>query len=225
MLITGRTLLFVEDDMRVIKELNDFFAHDNAVMFVRTLDEAVKYLHFISFDALILDMVLPDGTAMQLLRMVKELPPTVIYSTLDNEYDIVTALTSGAIDYIIKPCPMRVLEAKLRLRLRPSKKATITASGLTLNPMNRTAKYLGCAIPLTASEFNILYFLMSNSGEFFTSDEIYEKIWNAKSMGTATIRKHMSSLRPKVADACPGQDFLVNEFGHGYAFIGDVTYE
>ncbi len=225
MKISGRTLLFVEDDKRTVEQLSEHFSHDNAVIFVHTIDEAIKYLHFISFDALILDMVLPDGSGMSLLRTIKELPPTVVYSTLDTEYDIIAALKAGAIDYIVKPCSMRVLEAKVKLRLRPSKKATISSAGLVLNPMNRTARFLSATIPLTASEFNILYFLMSHSGTFFSSDEIYERIWNAKSLGTATIRKHMSSLRPKLQEACPNRDFLVNEFGHGYAFMGEVTYE
>ena len=59
---------------------------------------------------------------------------------------------------------------------------------------------------------------MSNPGTFFSSNELYEKIWLARSLNTTTIRKHISSMRRKLLDATEGKEFILTDFGKGYAF-------
>ncbi len=225
MTISGRTILFVEDDKQQIQELSAHFSNENAVVFVSDVEEAVKYLRFINFDALVLDIVLPNSLGLELLQTVPHLPPTVIYSSLDSEHDILHALSLGAVDYIVKPCSMRLLEAKLKLRLLPTQQACMSCNGLFLNPTNKKATYYGEPIPLTSSEINLLVFLMKHHNRFFSGDELYEKIWNAKSLNSATVRKHLSSLRQKLENSCNGKELIINEFGKGYAFIGDVKFE
>ncbi len=225
MKISGRAILFVEDDKQLMRRLSDYFSVENAVVFVSSIREARKYLRFISFDALVLDIILPDGCGLDLLKSMNNLPPTIIYSCLSNEYDILNALSLGAADYIIKPCSMQLLEAKIKLRLLPSGNVTLSSNGLVLNPITRQASYYNEKLSLTSSEFNVLYFLMQNSNKFFTSDELYEKIWSAKSLNSATVRKHLSSMRKKLAVACPNTELIINDFGKGYSFIGEVTFE
>ncbi len=224
MTISGRTLLFVESNKTAAEELSRHFSEENVVVLAQTMNEAEKYLHFLSFDACILDLVLPDGSGYELLRKISGRLPTVIYTALGSEADVLKALELGAVDYITKPVSMRLLEAKLKLRLLPSKNATISCGSLVLNPVSKLAKYDDTVIPLTASEFNILAYLMKHPRKFYTGDQLYERIWNAKSLNTATVRKHISSLRPKLVEVS-GKEFIVNEFGSGYAFIGDVTYQ
>ncbi len=225
MKISGRAILFVEDDKQLIHKMSDHFSVENAVVFVSSVHEARKYLRFISFDALVLDIILPDGSGLDLLKNVHNLPPTIIYSHLSNDFDILNALSLGADDYIVKPCSMQLLEAKIKLRLLPSGNVTVSSNGLVLNPITRQAKYYNDTLSLTSSEFNVLYFLMQNSNKFFTSDELYEKIWSAKSLNSATVRKHLSSMRQKLTHACPEAELIINDFGKGYSFIGEVKFE
>lgn len=110
----------------------------------------------------------------------------------------------------------------MSLRLLPEKEAYISAHKLTLNSRNRTATYDNKPLELTSSEFNILLFLMSNAGTYYTANEIYEKVWKMPHLNTGTIKMHLSNLRRKmrsVAKECA--DLILTEFGKGYAFKGD----
>ncbi len=225
MQISGKKLLFVEDDKELTLRLSEHFSEENIAVFVSNLDDAKKYLRFIQFDAVVLDLLLGETNGLKLFSATADLPPVVIYSSLGSDFDIINALSQGAVDYVVKPCSMRLLEAKLKLRLRPSREGILSSGGLKLNPVNKMAKYYEQTIPLTASEFNILYFLMKKNDRFFTSDQLYEKVWNLQSLNTATVRKHISSLRHKLTQACNGTDFIRNEFAKGYAFCGDVSAE
>ena len=64
---------------------------------------------------------------------------------------------------------------------------------------------------------------MSHPNKFFTSDDIYEKLWQASSFKTVTVRKHISTIRKKLLDATNGKDFILTQFGVGYAFAGDMV--
>ncbi len=225
MQIIGRRLLFVEDDKTLVKNYSEYFSEENVAVCVNTLEEAKKYLRFLSFDAVVLDLVLGTSDGLELFQMVDNLPPVVVCSSLSTEYDVLNALQRGAVDYVVKPCSMRLLEARLKLRLRPTNDGLLSCEGLVINPVSKVAKFYEQPVPLTASEFNVLCFLMRNSGRFFLSDQIYEQIWHAESLNTATVRKHISALRSKLEEVCAGKAFIRNEFGKGYAFIGKVVFD
>ena len=154
--------------------------------------------------------------------MFPDLPPVIILSSLDGEDRILTGLTSGATDYVVKPCSMRLLETHIALRLLPKSDAVEIFGGFSVNANTRTVKYKNMPISLTPSEFNILFFLVKNRGRYFTADEIYEKIWCAPSLHTTTIRAHLSSLRRKLKTAMPESTIICTEFNKGYCFTGDI---
>lgn len=141
---------------------------------------------------------------------------------MDSEDTILTGLTAGAVDYVVKPCSMRLLEAHIAMRLLPKAEAVETFGAFSVNANTRTVKYKGVPIPLTPSEFNILFFLVKNRGQYFTADEIYEKIWCVPSLGTTTVRAHLSSLRRKLKAAMPSSDIIRTEFNRGYCFTGET---
>lgn len=217
--LSGRTLLFVEDDKQLSLHIQEYFSAKNTVMIADCLNRAEECLRLLRFDAVVIDILLPDGSGLDLFEKFKKLPPTLIMSGLGDEENILEGFYCGAIDYIVKPCSMRLLEAKIALRLLPAKSAEKTCEGLKINPINRTVFYGEKQISLTSSEFNILYFLMTHTGEFFSSNELYEQIWQAKSLNTMTIRKHISSMRRKLLDATQGREFILTDFGRGYSFV------
>lgn len=179
----------------------------------KTLAEGKAFLAEGGFDAVISELFLPDGKATDLIG---ETPPLFILSSADGDDEIVEALSLGVSDYILKPCSPRVMEARLAARL-PVKVQAVEHCGLTLDKRLRTASYLGKSLKLTSSEFNILFFLMTHPGKFFTADEIYEKVWNAASLQTSVVRFHISNLK-KTLFSVTGKNLILSEFGVGYAF-------
>lgn len=217
--VYNRKLLFVEDDNMLSDEFAIYFSKKmNTVKRASTLAQAEEILSETSFDAVILDLILPDGEGLQLFDSGFHLPPVIILSSLSDEPKMLEGFQSGAIDYIVKPCSPELLEARLALRLLPKADATIFLSGISLNTIERTAHYYGTPLPLTGSEFNILYFLMKHPDTFFDSSEIYRRVWEAPSLHTTTIRYHISNLRRKIKELTH-KNLIVTEFGKGYAFI------
>ncbi|MGN1235472.1 MAG: response regulator transcription factor [Christensenellaceae bacterium] len=212
----------MEDDRRLLEEMSNYFQLENEVYTASTLKEAEELFFRQAFDAVVLDLILPDGNGIDLFRLEAPLPPVIILSDLNAEENVMEGLMQGAADYVGKPCSMRLLEMRISLRL-PSGSSVITIEGLTVDTRNRTCKYRGRLIPLTSSEFNILCFLMRNAGEYHTADEIYEKVWNAPSLRTTTIKRHLSALRQKLLEVAKGKTFITTEFGKGYRFNGENT--
>lgn len=221
--VCERNLLFVEDDEKLKREIICYFSPTNVVYTASDVEEAVELLTKRgNFDAVILDLILKNSMGLELFKAFPELPPVIILSSLDGDDAILEGLTSGAADYVVKPCSMRLLEAHIAMRLLPKSDAVETFGAFLVNANTRTVKYKNMPISLTPSEFNILFFLVKNRGKYFTADEIYEQIWCAPSMHTTTIRTHLSSLRRKLKAAMPASDVIRTEFNKGYCFTGEV---
>lgn len=221
--VYDRKLLFIEDDANLKSQMIAHFSPANVVFTASDIEEAVEILAETgNIDAVILDLILKNSYGMELFKVFPELPPVIILSSLDGEDTIFTSLTSGATDYVVKPCSMRLLEAHIALRLLPKEEAVETFGAFSVDANTRTVKYKNLPISLTPSEFNILFFLIKNRGKYFTADEIYEKIWCAPSLHTTTIRTHLSSLRRKLKAAMPASDIIRTEFNKGYCFTGEV---
>ncbi|MBQ8394189.1 MAG: response regulator transcription factor [Clostridia bacterium] len=221
MQVKGRTLLFVEPNREYAKQLQEYFAPQNTVIIADCLLTAEECLRLLNFDMVVLDILLRDGSGLNVFEIFKELPPTIVYSSLDNEEAMLESFYLGAADYVIKPCSFKLLEARMYLRLQPVRKSEKTFGLLKINPVSRSVFYNGKQLPFTSSEFNILYYLSTHAGEFYSANDLYENIWQAQSLNTATVRKHISSMRRKLLDATGGKDYILTDFGKGYAFTED----
>ena len=221
--VEGRKLLIVEDDEKLKKEMVGYFSSANIVFTAQDVDEAVEILTKEGdLDAVVLDLILKNSMGMDLFKVFPALPPVIILSSLSGEDDIMNGLTSGAVDYVVKPCTMKLLETHIAIRLLPKADAVETFGAFSVNANTRTVRYGSTSVALTPSEFNILFFLVKNKGRYFTADEIYEEIWCAPSLHTTTIRAHLSSLRRKLKATLPSADIIRTEFNKGYCFTGDV---
>lgn len=215
-----KNILIVEDSDRLRESLTDYFSVMNNVTACPTLKSAIAACSESEFDIALLDLILPDGNGITLMDHLGQ-TPVIILSDLGSDANIIDGLSAGVADYIVKPCSMQIIELRMGMRLLPDKSADIRLNGMNLNVKSRTAVYENAPLDLTASEFNILMFLMQNAGEYFTANEIYEKVWKMPHLNTETIKKHLSNLRKKmlaVSDSCAA--LLATKFGKGYAFIG-----
>lgn len=215
-----KNILIVEDGDKLRNSLTEYFSAMNKVTACPTLKSAISACAENEYDIMLLDLILPDGNGIELLRYLRR-TPVIILSDLGTDENVIDGLSAGAADYIVKPCSPQVIEAKMSLRLLPNGKANLSSGGLTLNVQSRTAVYKNTVLDFTSSEFNILTFLMQNAGVYFNANEIYEQVWKMPHLNTETIKKHLSNLRKKlfaVSDECAA--LLATKFGKGYAFIG-----
>lgn len=215
-----KNVLIVEDNDKLLGSLSDYFSARNKVTACKNLKSAIEAVADNDYDIVLLDLILPDGNGKELINFLGQ-TPVVILSDLGTDEDLIDGLCSGAADYIVKPASLPLIETRMALRLLPDSKAELSSGGLTLNVNSRTAVYGGRTLDLTSSEFNILTFLMQNAGNFYTANEIYERVWKMPHLNTETIKKHLSNLRKKmlaVSESCAA--LLATKFGNGYAFIG-----
>lgn len=220
--VTDRKLLFVDDDPAVLEALCPYFrTRGNTVLTATDRKGALALLAEETFDAAVLDLVLPDGNGMQLFFEATRLPPVIILSTLDGEAAMLEGFSAGAVDYVVKPCSPALLEARIALRLLPRREALLLGGGLTLNVAERTVFYREKPLALTGSEFNILCFLMKHPGIFYDAEQIYTNVWEAPSMQTTTVRYHISNLRRKIKEFTQ-KNLIMTKFGEGYAFASAV---
>lgn len=219
--VTDRKLLIVEDDTPVRRKIANYFQKKGNVVFeAENLEKAKQILSQTTFEGIILDLILPDGEGLDLFTIFDSLPPVIILSNLGEECDLLEAFEAGAVDYIVKPCSCELLETRLSLRLLPKQEKDVTAYGLFLDVKKRVASYKGTSLILTGSEFNILYFLMTHPGQYFSADQIYEHIWQAPSLKTTSIKYHISNLRQKLLKIT-NQPLIKTEFGKGYTFLSE----
>ena len=215
-----KNVLIVEDGDRLRESLAAYFSAKNNVTACRNLKEARAAANGKEYDIVLLDLILPDGNGKELINFIGQ-TPVVILSDLGTDENVIDGISAGAADYIVKPASIPLIEARMALRLLPASKAELSSGGLTLNVNSRTAVYENAKLELTSSEFNILMFLMQNAGNFYTANEIYEKIWQMPHLNTETIKKHISNLRKKmfaVSEECAS--LIISEYGKGYAFVG-----
>ncbi len=216
--VNGRNLLIVDDDSELTSVLKAYFiSTGNSVTVAEDIEHAVKHLKNDIFDVIILDIMLPDGESTSLLAKKRNLPPVIILSVLADESNMMECFSLGAQDYVVKPCSPELLEMRIALRLLPRSMRILEIHGLCIDSRERTLFFNGNAISLTGSEFNILWFLMSNAGRFFTSNEIFENIWGENSLEQTSIKFHISNLRRKLITHT-GKQLILTKFGQGYTF-------
>lgn len=214
-----KNVLIVEDNDALRQELKDYFSAFNSVTDASNLAQATAAVQDKKFDIILLDVILPDGSGLQLFEHVSDVP-VVILSDLGEDSNILDGFSAGATDYIVKPASPEIIEARMALRLLPTGHEKITLNGLVLDMAKRTAVYRDRPLELTSSEFNILMYLMQNAGKFCTASEIYEKVWQMPHLNTTTIKVHLSNLRKKMLSASKDcADLIVTDFGKGYAFV------
>jgi two-component system catabolic regulation response regulator CreB len=165
--------------------------------------------------------MLPDGSGFDLIKNMRQeqLPtPIIVLSSRDGETDRVSALESGADDYVTKPFSPREVVARIRAvlrRLPTVDKATEPA--LTIDLATRRAKFGANQLELTRVEFDLLDTLLSQPGKVFTRPELIDTVWGSGFKITdRTIDSHVKALRRKVTEAGGPADTIETVRGVGY---------
>jgi DNA-binding response OmpR family regulator len=160
------------------------------------------------FDAVVLDLMLPGRDGLEVLASLRRAMPTlpVIVLTARGEIeDKVAGLDAGAADYLVKPFSMAELVARVRAQLRVVAEAsasTLSAEGIEVDLLRRKVRRDGREIALSSTEFELLVFLMRNSGHVVSREQILSSVWGYEhDPATNVVDVYVGYLRRKLAVA------------------------
>lgn len=199
-------MLLVEDahDLRqVVKTYLQ--AHGYEVREAEDAGGARRELDQHSVELVVLDLGLPDGDGLQLLRELDGGVPVVVVTARGEESDRVVGLELGADDYLVKPFSQRELVARIAAVLRRSGPTQMSSElhfgPLVINLAGREVFVLGCEVALTRLEYELLTYLASAPGRSFTRQQILEAVWgsSAEWQTAETVSEHVYRLRRKLA--------------------------
>lgn len=186
----------------------------------------VRNIKHDSFDALILDWMVPDMDGFEVLRWVREnfdWPiPVVFVTARDDEDDIVRALEQGADDYVVKPAKQRELVARLTAVVRRAAtvdeaQTTIEQEPFLIDLGNHQIQRDGERIDVTQKEYELIVFLFRNVGRVLSRAHILESVWGRNpDINTRTVDTHVSRIRSKLALAPEMGWKLSSIYQHGY---------
>ena len=220
-------ILLVEDDLALGQGIAMALQiPDTAVTVCRSLSEVRQTLSGMTFILLILDINLPDGNGLDLLREQKALRPEVpilLLTANDLELDEVAGLESGADDYITKPFSLAVLRARVHAQLRRT--GTAKSSELLLPPFvfdfdRMVYRKNGAAIELSRAEQRLLRVLVENRGHAVSRAALVDRIWTDggdyvdENALTVTVKR----LRSKLEDDPAAPVYLKTVYGIGYSW-------
>jgi DNA-binding response OmpR family regulator len=156
-------------------------------------------------DLVVLDMMLPGRSGMQVLSAIKTVKPTlpVIALTARTEIDDrIAGLDAGLIDYLTKPFSLRELAARIRAQLRAVSEATVTTlavGDIELDLLSRQVRRDGDHVRLSSTEFELLHYLMRNAGRVLSREQILRAVWGYEyDPGTNVVDVYIGYLRRKL---------------------------
>lgn len=222
------SILLVESDNELANLLLSELKEEHfQVEFVQTVSNALKEIHNQSFDAIILDVKLPNGKGLEVLETLRKQDntPVLMLTTPEDDITPFVNLDLGADDYLPKPCNPKELVSRLKAILRRSPKALVSEEitehqGLQLDSAAKKISQHGQNLDLTTAEFNILEILLKAPGQAFSKEELTERALNRKyTVYDKIIDVHISNLRHKLGDHHDSEAFIKTVRGFGYLFI------
>lgn len=227
--MSGARLLVVDDDEATRQAIAaNLASHGYSVAEAANARTALTEWDRARPDALVLDLGLPDQDGLLVIRRVRReaTTPILVLSARGLETDKVTALETGADDYMTKPFGLAELRARIAALLRRAGGPAGDASGtlhngtISLDPLRRSVEVGGNPIDLTPREYELLKLVLTSPGRVLTRGRLLRAVWgNAYTDEGHYLHVYVSRLRRKLADADPGgdaRDVLLAEPGVGY---------
>ena len=221
-----RKLLLLEDDAAlghgICLALENSDVH---VTLCDTLDKGRGALAQDAFDLLILDINLPDGSGLALLREVRQTSPVpvILLTANDLETDIVVGLEAGADDYITKPFSLAVLRARVNAQLRrnaPPQTGAVEIEGFSFDFGQMEFRKNGQFIDLSKTEQKLLRVLVENRGLTLSREKLLDRVWSdgAEYVDENALSVTVKRLRDKLEDTPSKPRYLKTVYGIGYTW-------
>ena len=221
-------ILIVEDD-KEIREGVEIYLRSQGYEVFQAADgvEGLKVLEREEIHLASVDIMMPrmDGIQMTMKLREKYDFPVIMLSAKSEEVDKITGLNLGADDYVTKPFTPMELMARVNSQLRRYRKFmeklevkenVHVIGGLEINEETVEVTVDGKPVKLTPIEYKILLLLAKNPGRVFSAEEIYERVWQEKAVGTDTVMVHVRNIREKIELDPKNPKYLKVVWGVGY---------
>ncbi len=210
-------IFLLEDDAFLRDGLSEMLQKEGYITkCASTCGEAKVLLSSSRFNLIIFDVMLPDGSGLDLCTEIRKADtniPILFLTACDDEIQIVRGLDAGADDYVTKPFKLQELLSRIRALLRRNSNLIMKSKDIVINPQNITVMKNGKNIFVTPTEFQILSILIRNNGIIVTRNTLLQNIWddNNNFIDDNTLSVHISRLREKI-----GAEHIVTIRGVGY---------
>lgn len=219
-------ILIIDDESQIRKLLQiSLESNDYKVIQASTGKEGLVSSAHHQPDLILLDLGLPDISGHEILKRLREWynKPIIILSVQNSEADIVSALDSGATDYLTKPFRTGELLARIRSAIRRNQNvennSTISCGDIEIDLIARISKRKGEIVKLTSTEFNLLALFAKNEGKVLTHQYILREIWGfSYQTETQYLRVFVGNLRKKLENDPNTPQHFITESGVGYRF-------
>ena len=226
-----KKVLIVDDEKSIVKGLKSYLEQDD--MQVDTAydgEEAVDKARTDAYDIILLDIMLPKLTGLEVCQIIREFSdvPIIMLTAKGDDMDKIIGLEYGADDYITKPFNLLEVKARIKARLRrntrsdesrESRANVIEKKGLKIETDSRRVYINGNEVSLTAKEFELVLLLVSNPNKVYSRDELLKEIWGATYPGDArTVDVHVRRLREKIEAHPADPEYIHTKWGVGYFF-------
>jgi two-component system KDP operon response regulator KdpE len=224
--MNGPRILVVDDEPQILRALQTSLR--GAGYEVDTAETAASALAAAALrppDAVILDLVLPDGTGIDVCSNLRQWSsaPVIVLSAVGEERQKIAALDAGADDYVTKPVGIDELLARLRAVLRrtvPSGDPVIEIGELVVDLEKRAVTVGGEPVHLTPHEFELLRVLAVNRGKLLTHRMLLQEVWGPAYVSESNLlHVNVSALRRKIEPDRARPRYLVTEPGAGYRLV------
>jgi two-component system KDP operon response regulator KdpE len=229
---SGAAILVVDDEREIVRALRrSLAAHGYTVLTANSGEEAVEIVARQRPDLLLLDLLLPGMSGLEVCRRVREESnvPIIVLSVKDAERDKVQALDLGADDYVAKPFGMNEVLARVRVALRhaiqPPRGAEprFETGPLSVDFERRRVLLDGREVSLTPTEYDLLKVFITHRGKILTRQMLMKEVWGAEAHArTHSLHVYVAHLRQKI-ELVPGRPcFILTIPGVGYRFAEEV---
>jgi two-component system, OmpR family, KDP operon response regulator KdpE len=219
-------VLVVDDEQQILRALRTSLrAAGYEVATAETAEDALAAAAMRPPEALIVDLVLPDGTGTDVTREFRRWSPApvIVLSAVGEEKEKVAALDAGADDYVTKPVGIDELLARLRAVLRRTSSAgepVITVGDLVVDLEKRAVSVGGAPVHLTPHQYELLRLLALNEGKLLTHRTLLHEVWGPGYDGAANLlHANVSQLRRKIEPDRARPRYLLTEAGAGYRLV------
>lgn len=222
-------ILLLEDDISLVDGLKYTLKRNGfEVDLVRTMKEALSHLPQINtYDILILDVTLPDGTGFEVCEKVRKQGnqiPIIFLTASDEEVNIIRGLDSGGDDYVTKPFKLGELCSRIRALLRrtgntnKNNHTVIERGDILIDLLGSRVQLRGRTLDLTSAEYRLLCLLVRNAGRVTTRSSILNELWDSTGdfVDDNTLSVYVRRLREKIEADPSKPEHLITVRGFGY---------
>jgi DNA-binding response OmpR family regulator len=220
-------ILIIEDEPELRKSMKQYLHQEGYVIeSASDYSKALEKIEVYDYDCILVDITLPLGSGLDLIKQLKQnhsKAGIIIISAKNSSDDKITGLDLGADDYLAKPFNLAELNSRIKALIRRRNfdgNKLIEVNEITIIPEERTVKVHNESVNLTAKEYDLLLFFVSNKNRVVSKNSIAEHLWGDDSDQIDShdfIYVHLRNLRKKLAEkGCV--DYIQTIYGIGYNF-------